>query len=303
MPSATIAMRSVANKATKAIGMYAGAQFPMYFVTEYPKSGGTWLARMLADAMQVPFPQHYILPIGFKSVVQNHWGYSPRLRRVFYLYRDGRDVMTSFFFHRMRILQDPAHPAHQRVTERSKRIFGRDFDPDDTVSLLPRFIENEFKRPRDSRINWNDHVHQWFDPARAGVAYLSYEQLRTNPHLTLKRAIERVTGAEIEDWRVESAVERNSMERQTGRRAGQEDRAHFVRRGVVGDWRNHFTREAAEIFGDMASDALVLLGYEDDRNWVSRQRFIDDIEPITVPAPVGFDDDEPESFSASVVAA
>jgi hypothetical protein len=273
-------MRKVSNKTTKVIGMRAGGSFPMYFVTEYPKSGGTWLARMVSDAMQVPFPQHYVLPIGFRSVVQNHWRYSPRLRRVFYLYRDGRDVMTSFFFHRMRTIRSRSEPNWEVVNRRAERLFGRGFDPDDTLSLLPLFIENEFTRPRDARTNWRDHVTQWFDPARPGVAYLSYEMLRTDPHLTLKRGIETVTGKPIEDWRIESAVDRNSMVRQTGRKAGQEDRSHFVRRGVVGDWRNHFTREAAEVFNRFAGDALVLLGYEDDQHWVRRQRFIDDLDVV-----------------------
>ena len=278
MAAANLLLRRASNKATKAIGMYAGGQFPMFFVTEYPKSGGTWLARMVSDAMQVPFPQHYVLPIGFKAVVQNHWRYSHRLRHVFYLYRDGRDVMTSFFFHRMRTIRNRSEANWEGVQKRAERLFGAGFDADDTVSLLPRFIEHEFVQPRGARTNWRDHVMQWFDPARPGVAYLSYEMLRTNPRLTLKRAIETVTEREIDDWRIESAVDRNSMERQTGRRAGQEDRSHFVRRGVVGDWRNHFTREAADVFNDLAGEALVMLGYEDDTRWAQRQRFIDDVE-------------------------
>lgn len=285
-----LTLRRISNKATKAIGMYAGEAFPLYFVTEYPKSGGTWLSRMLSDAMQIPFPQHYVLPIGFKAVVQNHWRYTPRLRRVFYLYRDGRDVMTSFFFHRMRAIQCQDSPNWARIQRRAERLFGKGFDPDDTISLLPRFIENEFKKPRDARTNWRDHVTQWFDPGHPGVAYLSYEQLRTDPHTTLARAIEIVTGEPVEQWRVDSAVDRNSMERQTGRKAGQENRGHFIRKGVVGDWRNHFTREAAEVFNHYAGEALVMLGYEDDIHWTTRQRFIDDLEPMPAVEPAAVEE-------------
>jgi hypothetical protein len=57
------------------------------------------------------------------------------------------------------------------------------------------------------------------------------------------------------------------MQRATGRAPGQEDRTNFIRKGVVGDWVNHFSREAAEVFDWLAGDTLVSLGYEPDRGW------------------------------------
>ena len=60
------------------------------------------------------------------------------------------------------------------------------------------------------------------------------------------------------------------MARQTGRAPGAEDRGSFIRKGVAGDWVNHFTRETAELFDELAGDALVALGYESDRGWADR---------------------------------
>jgi hypothetical protein len=63
-------------------------------------------------------------------------------------------------------------------------------------------------------------------------------------------------------------VDSYSFERITGRKPGEEERNSFVRKGITGDWRNHFTREAAEIFDRWAGRLLIELGYESDREWV-----------------------------------
>ena len=46
------------------VGKHWGDKFPFYFVCEYPKSGGTWLSRMVSDYLKIPFPQHSVFPVG-----------------------------------------------------------------------------------------------------------------------------------------------------------------------------------------------------------------------------------------------
>jgi Sulfotransferase domain len=264
-------MMRIANKSTKLIVMLWGETFPMYCITEYPKSGGTWFGRMAADCLQIPLPQHSVMPIGMEAIVHNHWRYSPRLRRVFYMYRDGRDIMVSLFFHRMRRIAEQRN-AHDRVYKRTyDRLFGPGYDPNDVSKWLARFIEHEFRNPRDSRLTWPQHIEDWYDPqSRPHIAYFSYEQLLAETAPTLKTALEHLSGRAIDDWRIQAAVDKYAMARQTGRRPGQEDRASFIRKGVAGDWVNHFTPEAARIFGDKAGPMLIRLGYEPDDAWVSR---------------------------------
>jgi hypothetical protein len=60
------------------------------------------------------------------------------------------------------------------------------------------------------------------------------------------------------------------MKRQTGRAPGHADPTQHIRKGVVGDWRNHFSREAAETFQQLFGAALVRLGYEADDRWIER---------------------------------
>lgn len=262
-------MRRVSNLVNRFVATRWGPAMPWYFVVEYPKSGGTWLGRMIADVLNLPFPQKSVFPIGHPAVLHSHWNHMPRLRGVAYLERDGRDIMVSAFFHRMRLMLTAPPKDQPRMRRELEKILGGPFDHTDARTHLPAFMEHLFRHPWGARMTWVEHVDQWH-PAGGlpGVVYVSYEQLRTDPCQHLKRVVEALVDMPIEDWRIEMAVEKFSIERQTGRAAGQEDAKHFIRKGVVGDWANHFSPEAAAVFDRLAGETLVRLGYEPDRSWV-----------------------------------
>jgi hypothetical protein len=270
-----LAAERLAQIVTRRIGIHWGDSIPFFYVCEYPKSGGTWLAKMVSDYLQIPFPQHSFLPLGFRCVVQTHMGYDPRLRRVFYVYRDGRDVMVSAYFHRIRMTRFAGRRGTSRVARPYERLFGTNYDPADIVEHLPRFIEYECTHPgRGTRLNWRDHIAEWYAPeAREWIAYLSYESLRRDCAQALGTALGDITGEDIDPWRLATTVEKMSMERQTGRLPGHADVTQHIRKGIVGDWKNYFSREAAETFDHFAGDTLVRLGYEPDRNWIDRYEF------------------------------
>lgn len=268
-------MRRISNRLTRAVVLGYGDRFPMYVVAEYPKSGGTWLGRMVADVLRVPFPRHTNLPLAMTCVVHNHWRFDPRLRdRTIYLYRDGRDVMTSLYFHRMRWIASGATHYRKRA-ETYERLFGTGYDPADSKAHMARFIRHEFANPRDCRQNWREHLSEWFGPwddeaGRAEIAYVSYEQLREDCAGHLARVCEKVAGKAPDPWLVQATVEKWSMERAAGRRPGEENRADLIRKGVVGDWVNHFSPEAARVFDELSGEVLVRLGFEADRGWIER---------------------------------
>lgn len=260
---------------TRRIGLYWGDRLPFYYVCEHPKSGGTWLAKMVGDYLQIPFPQHSRLPLAFSCVVKNHLRFDERLRRVFYLYRDGRDVMVSLYFDRVRTARHADSPGSRYVRQTYERLLGDNYDPADIVAHLPRFIEYEFQHPgRGTPLNWRDHLDDWYDPERREqIAYISYESLRNDCAAALGAALQQITGDEPDPWLLSTTVEKMSMVRQTGRRPGQDDITQHIRKAVVGDWKSYFSRETAELFDDLAGDMLVRLGYEADRDWVERYEY------------------------------
>lgn len=54
---------------------------------------------------------------------------------------------------------------------------------------------------------------------------------------------------------------RYSFEALSGRQRGQEDQGSKLRKGVAGDWRNHFTPAVESVFAEVTGDLVSRLGY------------------------------------------
>lgn len=252
---------SVSSRLNRHISKQWGDHLNFWHVIEYPKAGGTWLSRMLANYLDIPFPQHSVFPSGCASVLHAHWGYTPKLKRVFYLTRDGRDTMVSLYFMRMKAVKRSQSQSDISFKNTYTKIFGPGFDPDDAKRNLPKFIEHEMLHPRSCRINWPDHVEQWLSKSHPQIAFLSYEELRTNPVATLDRCLEQITGSKTNLHQLQASVDRFSFTNMTGRQPGNEDKSSFLRKGVVGDWKNHFSEEASRVFDSFAKQQMINLGY------------------------------------------
>lgn len=233
-----------------------------YVVSEYPKSGATWFSQMLSDYLQVDFPRNRP-PKLTVSVIQGHFSYSSLFRKPIYFVRDGRDVMVSYYFYSLFTTDRP----NQRLVEATRDALPFD-DYEDIVKNLPAFIEFKFERPRYPRFTWSESVNDWADK---NVPIVRYEDLLAQPVETMSRVIQRISGVSfIDRERLQQIVQKYSFEAQTKRRPGEENVKSFLRKGVAGDWRNHFSLEARQLFAHYAGAQLIQLGYESDNSWVER---------------------------------
>lgn len=102
---------------------------------------------------------------------------------------------------------------------------------------------------------------------RCGQELLKFEDLLTRDVELLQATLLGTCGLGLTLEQVRVAVEANRFEQFTGRARGQEDIHHHARKGIAGDWRNHFTKEIKDKFKKRFNDHLVLAGYEKDDNW------------------------------------
>jgi hypothetical protein len=258
--------KAFGRRSTHWIALNFGKVFPFYYVCEYPKSGGTWLSQMLSDYLVIPFPRNYIFPIGFKSVIHNHWPYSPRFDRVLYLYRDGRDIAISNLFHIRRQLMHINNSIYRNtLLKEYEYLSKKELSKDDIRKYLPNFIKKWYQLPIGTKLNWGCHIEQWaFN--RDNVVTLSYEQLKTNCESTLKNTLIKLD-IKVDTKRLAETVDKFSFERQTGRKPGQESAKSFLRKGIMGDWKNYFTQKAGRVFNRFFGDYLIRLGYEKNKHW------------------------------------
>lgn len=262
-------LRRVSARLTKQIALRYGDRLPAWIGCGYPKSGTVWLCQLMASYLGVPYPQNYRTPIAMKSVLHAHWPYDKRMPPTGYIVRDGRDVMISFYFFHMQALTQQKNPTLRfRLSRTYERALGKGFDPNDSANNLPRFIELVMERGWATHgITWPDHVRQWTRHTPTPVGVVRYEDLLLDTSQALTDLMTEVTGEPGDPERAALAARRYEFGMGAGRARGTEDRASFQRKGIAGDWRNHFTRESAEIFDSYAGDVLVQLGYAADRNW------------------------------------
>ena len=86
----------------------------MWMGVGFPKSGTNWLCELMGTTLGLPVPVDYQLPIMFKAVVHSHYTYNERFPNAVYIRRDGRDVMTSFYFYWTRATQMNKNPRFSR---------------------------------------------------------------------------------------------------------------------------------------------------------------------------------------------
>ncbi|WP_161958372.1 sulfotransferase domain-containing protein [Ornithinimicrobium cavernae] len=194
--------------------------------------------------------------------------YDNAFPRTAYIRRDGRDVMVSLYHYQHRSITHPRHPRQAaRLRARFRHLFGVNYDPLDVRKNLPLFIEAESVEPTAFRgATWSEHVHSWCSSAHGNVVVTAYESLLAQPVQEFAKVLEFLTDEAVDKRRLRISLDRYSFDR-TGRQRGEEDLDSFMRKGVAGDWRQHFDRCAGETFSYYHGETLMQFGYESDPRW------------------------------------
>ncbi len=169
--------------------------------------------------------------------------------------------MVSWYYHCL--FKNEHHNA--RLVEKVRKDLRFD-DYDDIMSNLPAFVEYAFTQQKHPSFSWVDFVRVWHE---RDVVHVRYEDLRKDTPGELQRIVHELTGKMIAEDLATQIAEEFSFERMAGRKAGSENKGSFMRKGIVGDWRNSFSDEARRAFDHFAGEELMKLGYEAGHSWVN----------------------------------
>ena len=162
--------------------------FSSVVVTEYPKSGGTWLSQMLSEVTGLPYPRNRY-PVLRDSVLHGCWLRPANEHKTVVLFRDGRDVISSYYYHLV-------YPKEITSAKYSAKVRRKTLSspPEDIHSNLCKFIEWAFTEGFPGW-TWADFIDRWWDDDIQSKT--SYEQLKKNTHHELSRILKEINITQV----------------------------------------------------------------------------------------------------------
>lgn len=275
----------------------------LFFVCGAPKSGTTWLQRLLDAHPQVRcmgeghFAERLIEPLDtvFKNYNKHLDLVATRVYEGSPYYsglNDGHLAMTVQMLVGALLIQQGTKPGLRCIGDKTPRYnLGLDTllrffprakfvhivrDGRDVVAsalhhalragyneVLTQESEQHVKQIRQSARIWSQNVVAWRTFAAAHPAQchqVSYEQLQQSPEKALA-GVFAFLGADADEANLKTSIDAASFKKLSGREAGQEDKGSFFRKGVVGDWQNHFNGQDLALFMREAGGLMRELGY------------------------------------------
>jgi len=106
----------------------------------------------------------------------------------------------------------------------------------------------------------------WLSKVDDDMLLLHYEDMVVDEQSSFAKIIEHCK-IDVSSNKLVEIVAKNSFENKAGRHKGEEDVSSHYRKGIAGDWKNHFTDKIKDEFKKLYGQALVTTGYEKDMNW------------------------------------
>ncbi len=216
------------------------SEYTELFTTGYPRSGNTWMGRLLADVLDSPWQELVGNPIriyGFsdegKYVIRKTHKCGQLPGPAVYIYRDPRDICVSTHFY----WQQPS----MNHTIRSM------------AGLLP-----DQKRPYEKFARTMKEHKEYYTIA------VRYEDLHETPFEVLWNVVYALTGLGVTESRIAETFERQRFDVILERFP---DYEHSMREGIIGDWKNHFRRDDGRLFQEYFGRLTLDQGYIEDGDW------------------------------------
>jgi hypothetical protein len=238
----------------------AGRPVKISHLLEYPKCGGTWVRNMVQTYLggEPYFVDRFVTP---RTVIHLHRMYNSRYSFPIVLFRDPRDVFVSYYFHEKQDVKQNTRLAIKNFMEFSDSL--------DVKEDFANYLEVKLTKITDPYFTYREFFESWYP--RDDICVVFYENFKKSPENELRKIL-LFLDEKIDDQKVREAIEYNSFENVTlrkygkSRKPGEEESSQFQRKGISGDWVNHFNNRAREIMDFHLGDVIIELGYEKRNN-------------------------------------
>lgn len=235
---------------------------PLIHVTHW-KAGSQWVHQILRTC----FPDHIVQPaLNNVQFVKQHIAHDkvyptvyitkeefdtailPENWHRFVIIRDLRDTLVSGYFS-IRF----SHPPMGPLAEWRKLL--NEVNIDQGMNFL---MEKWLPYSAAMQQSW----------LKANEPLLKYEDLLQDDVLLFREIILKQAGMQISSEKLDEIVISARFANVTGgRQLGQENINAHERKGIAGDWKNHFSSKIKEEFKQKFGDLLIESGYETNKSW------------------------------------
>lgn len=222
------------------------------YVIGFPKSGNTWLARLLSDILNskihveckddmINSSENTDDKNGNYLIHKIHVAYN--LDKVLnskkvYIVRDPRAVMVSGFFHNNRGITEEM----VRHSVKTKIFFNFEINNltkgwNNSIPARINTIKNILKSKRRLIVgSWSESVSFWTE--QKNIVIIKYENLLENPHLEITRLLQELN-IDYSNEILHSAIERQSFKKKKKEflKKNDAENAKFLRSGQKNSWK------------------------------------------------------------------
>jgi len=235
-------------------------------VVGYPRSGNSWLARLLGDVLDSPVTgwigirplcEEGLERMGGHIVRQLHLKpveFPPRRRTIVDAYTLNQNNVGNFKL--IHIVRDP------RDITISARFFYDMGSIMDTIHMIGSGTDHV-----EVVGSWQDFVGAWLESGARHIR-VSYEDLSISTkdelrticdwlkiNVKTKRLIEAIHRQSFEMKRTQISIDGND------RPYGKKRQLEHMRKGIVGDWRNYYNAEHVQLANQYFGDLMKRVGY------------------------------------------
>ena len=222
------------------------------------KAGSQWFRAVTEDAfgeaVQQPEPgtRHFfgqplalskIYPCGYLTVTEFKLLSVPAEHRRVLIIRDLRDTLVSGYY--------SIRYSHTLVgnLEKYRWVLNQCSEEDGLLYLMEAWL------PQSALVQ-----RTWLE---AQEPFMRFEEFMVSPERALMRAFNEFWRISISEDAVEHLVAKHSFANHSGgRKPGEEDRLSHYRKGVAGEWREHFTPKVMDAFDRKFGHLVRLAGYD-----------------------------------------